>query len=91
MKPHSVALSSAFDTDTRLSSSAKLIGSSACGGLPAWMCQIGFSSLAFASSCGYLARKARYSSTVFGITSKNSFLAALGFWNMNSDRLSGEA
>ena len=50
MKPHSVALSSALETETRFSSSAKLIGSSACGGWPAWMCQAGFSSCALGAS-----------------------------------------
>ncbi|MNC93583.1 hypothetical protein D3C83_102460 [compost metagenome] len=52
------------------------------------MCQTGFSICRAGSSSGYLARKVRYSSTFFGITSKYSRFAAVGLPNMNSARLS---
>ena len=44
MKPHSVSAFSAFDDDTSVSSSWKVTGMSAFGGLPEWMCQTGLAS-----------------------------------------------
>ena len=44
MKPHSVSAFSAFDDDTSVSSSWNVIGMSAFGGLPEWMCQTGLAS-----------------------------------------------
>ena len=42
MKPHRTSRSSEFDALARFKSSAKLMGSSAAGGSPLWMCQTGF-------------------------------------------------
>ena len=44
MKPHSVSAFSAFEAVTSERSMAKVIGLSALGGAPAWMCQTGFDS-----------------------------------------------
>ncbi len=79
-KPQITFLSVELQTLTRFIKVIKFISDSNLGGDPAWICQTGL--LNFWGSCSewYFFKKDEYSSTLFGIISKNNFFADCGLW-----------